>query len=273
MKMKRILATALTGAMALSMATTAFAAAGSVNRPLAETTESTFQVELEGMIYTPTIRVQVTESGSVYVNPSQSVIAGTMTKALDGVDNLEYSFEDQSVVSTPILIRSDTDKDLMVSATATATVPKTSGVTLVDKKTMTSITDKEIYLVVTGNASTSLGTAAELKGRQDTTDPANPVALPALDADNAIAGGTPGSTNKSAVALAAQADGKTFKGTAAEAATIDAAVQVKDSAGKITSVTPEYGVVMITGETAGKCNTWTESDIVNVSVALTFGLA
>ena len=30
---------------------------------------------------------------------------------------------------------------------------------------------------------------------------------------------------------------------------------------------------MITGETAGKCNTWTESDIVNVSVALTFGLA
>ena len=249
MKMKRIPATALTGAMALSMATTAFAAAGSVNRPLAETTESTFQVELEGMIYTPTIRVQVTESGSVYVNPSQSVIAGTMTKALDGVDNLEYSFEDQSVVSTPILIRSDTDKDLMVSATATATVPKTSGVTLVDKKTMTSITDKEIYLVVTGNASTSLGTAAELKGRQDTTDPANPVAL------------------------AAQADGKTFKGTAAEAATIDAAVQVKDSAGKITSVTPEYGVVMITGETAGKCNTWTESDIVNVSVALTFGLA
>lgn len=276
MKMKKILTTALAGAMALSLAAPAFAATttGTVSRPLAESSESTFQVELEGMIYTPTIRVQVTESGSVYVNPSASIVAGTMTKALDAKDNLEYSFKNQTVVSTPILIRSDTDKALMVSATATATVPKTSGVVLAGATTgLSTATDKKVCLLVTGNGGTGLGDAATLQGRQDTTG-GTAVNLPELDSDNAIAGGAPSSSNKEAAYLVADpAGGTSFKGTAAEAAKINAATQFTDSTGKVTSVTPQYGVVMISGETAGRCTTWAETDIVNVSVALTFGLA
>lgn len=272
MSFKKIVSGALAAAMVLSLSIPAFATAGTVSRPLAESTESTYQVELEGMIYTPTIRVQVTETGNVYVNPSASVVAGTMSKALDGADNLEYSFEDCQVISTPILIRSDTDQELMVSASATATVPKTSGIQLSDTKPGTSETEKKVALFVTGNSSTTLGDAATLKARQDTSDPSNPVDLPELDTDNALGGGTPGTTNKSAAYIVAQAN-NTYKGTAAEAATINAATQFKDASGKVTSVTPQYGVVMISGYTAPKCTTWAESDVVNVSVALTFGLA
>lgn len=273
MSFKKIVSGALAAAMVLSLSAPAFATAGTVSRPLAESTESTYQVELEGMIYTPTIRVQVSESGSVYVNPGKSVIAGKMAKALDGTTDLDYSFEELGVVSTPILIRSDTDSALMVSATATATVPKTSGVVLSGTKPGNTDTEKKVSLYVVGNGATGLGTAAELAGRQDTTDADNPVDLPALDGDNAIskAGAAASSSNKSSVLLSADEKG-VFKATASEAAYINEAAQFK-TGDKVTSVTPQYGVVMVAGDTAGACTTWTESDVVNVSVALTFGIA
>lgn len=265
MKMKKLACVALAGVMTAALAAPTFA---TTVKPIAETTESSFQVELEGMIYTPTIRVQVTESGSVYVNPTGSVVAGSMAKALDGTTNLDYSFEDLTVVSTPILIRSDTDKNLVVSATATANVPKTSGITLSSTKPTANETEKKVSLYVTGN-STALGTINELK-----TTPANgsTPASGGLSADNAI-GGTASASSDSARLLTAEADGKKAVGTASEAATIGAATQTKDAAGKVTSVVPQYGVVMIAGDVGGKATGWTESDIVNVSVALTFSIS
>lgn len=274
MKMKKLISGVMAGVMALALAVPAFATAGTVNRPLAESTESTFEVELEGLIYTPTIRVQVTDSGSVYVNPSESVVAGVLTKALDGTTDLDYSFEDLTVVSTPILIRSDTDKALTVSATATAKVPTTSGITLSATKPGSTETAKKVSLYVTGNGSTELGDAAALAGRQDTTDANNPVDLPALDADNAIAGAGAAASNNNttSVLLAEDATTHVWKATASEASSIAAADQFK-TGDKVTSVTPQYGVVMIAGDVAPKCNTWTENDVVNVTVALTFALA
>lgn len=252
MKLKKIVSGALASALALSLAVPAFAA-GTVDRPLAESAESSFEIELEGMIYTPTIRVQVSETGSVYVNPSESVVAGTVVKALDGKDNLDYSFDGQGVISTPIVIRSDTDKALTVSATATATVPTTSKIILTKTSTLTTKTDNSVYLTVTGSE-TPLGDAATIKTAKGITEASL---------------ATPGTNAK----LEPAADGKTAElATAIEVAKINKATQVTDpTTGKVTSVTPQYGVVAVTGTAAGK-STWTENDVVNVALVLTFGI-
>lgn len=160
-KMRKVLTTALAGAMALSLAAPAFADVTPV-RPLTETSESSFAVELEGMIYTPTIRVQVSDSGSVYVNPSKSAVAGTMTKALDGTIDLDYSFKGKTLISTPILIRSDTENALKVSATGTATVPTGSEVKLANAKATTASDGKVVFLQV-GGSTTALGDSDALK--------------------------------------------------------------------------------------------------------------
>lgn len=268
MNMKKIASVALAGAMALSLAVPAFAADPDPVKILAETSESEFQVELEGMIYTPVIRVQVTETGNVYVNPSKGTVAGTMTKALDGTGSLDYSFDSMGVVSTPILIRSDTDKALKVQAKATATVPKTSGITIkADKTAVTKDTDtKDVFLFVTGNP-TALGNSNDLATVTD-TDTNTVTAGLTKDKITSTASTT---ASKATAVLAPGSDGKTAEGTGTEVAKIDAADVRKDATGKIAQAIPQYGVVMIAGESAGAAK-WGESDIVNVSVALTFAI-
>lgn len=261
MKMKKVVSAALAGAMALSLSVTAFADDPTAVKIIPESTESEYQVDLEGMIYTPTIRVQVTDSGSVYVNPAQSVVAGTMVKALDGTENLNYSFSDMGVVSTPILIRSDTDKPLTVNATATATVSKDSKVVLTDATIGTNEMEKKVSLFVTGS-STALGNSAALK---DVTGADGKVTA-GLTEDK-LESTTATTTNK----LTVDAD----KNTAAtakpvEVASIDAATQTEEG-GKATKAVPQYGVVVVGGASAGKAK-WAETDIVNVSVALTFAI-
>lgn len=256
--MKKIAGAALASVMAMSLAVPAYAAPTPV-RPVAETTESQFQVELEGMIYTPTIRVQVAESGSVYVNPSKSVVAGTMTKALDGTIDLDYSFADQTLISTPILIRSDTENALKVSATATATVPKTSGIKLADVKAATAEEGKVVTLQLGG--SSDLGDSDALKTTTE-SDGTKTVGLDFTD----IAATTKGK-------LTAATDGKSAKlEAAAEIAHIGAATLNRDTAGKVTTAVPQYGAVVVTGAANDKASGWTESDVVNVSVALTFAI-
>lgn len=257
MKAKKVITTALAGVMALSLAAPAFA---TTIRVLPETTESEFQVELEGMIYTPTIRVQVTETGSVYVNPSESLVAGTLTKALDGTDNLDYSLDGYGFVSTPILIRSDTDKALKVSAKVTATVPKTSGVTLADTVGSTA-TDKLVKVGVAGS-SDALGDSSALK-----TTTSNGTTTVGLTEDKLSAASGTGATK----ITAAEGGKSAANASAVEVASINAATQTKDAAGKITNVVPQYGVVVVTGDSAAKAS-WTENDIVNVSVALSFAI-
>ena len=265
MSFKKIVSGALAAAMVLSVSATAFAAdtpaAPSPVKVLAETTESEYQVELEGMIYTPTIRVQVTQSGQVYVNPANSVISGTMSKALDGTENLDYSYGGESndtsytVASTPILIRSDTDKKLKVSATVNATVPKTSGVVLTDATVSSTGTDKQVKLTLAGT-STELGHSNAIK------------AAGGLKQANFTQAST-GTGEK----IAAATDGKSAANTkAVEVAVISAAtVNVDPTTKKATTAVPQYGAVVVNGSSA-KSAKWTENDIVNVSVSLTFAI-
>ena len=268
MKMKKITCAAVASAMALSMSVPALAAVTPV-KPLVETTESSFQVELEGMTYTPTIRVQVTESGSVYVNPSKSAVAGTMTKALDGTIDLDYSFAGQTLISTPILIRSDTANALTVSATATATVPKTSGVKLADAKATTADEGKVVTLQLGGNSADGLGDSDALK--TTTTPGANQG-----DPDTVTVG-----LDMTKVPLVTKAkltagtDGKSAKlETATPVATIGAATLNTDpTTKKVTTAVPQYGAIVVGGDANSKATGWTESDVVNVSLALTFAIA
>lgn len=282
MAMKKIVSGALAAMMALSISATAFAADPSPVKILGESTESSFSIDLEGMIYTPTIRVQVTQAGSVYVNPTGSAIEGTMTKALDGTVDLDYSFACTdngavvaSVASTPILVRSDTDKKLMVSATATATVPKSSGIELVAAKpTASEDAGKEVYLYVTGNAETPLGNSSALA-----TTPAseNTPAVPGLNKDKInLTSSTAASTSAAGVVKVDKVadDKKTATTTkAGKVALINAATQTKDATtGKVTQAVPQYGAVVVAGHVNTKNTDWKESDIVNVNVALTFGI-
>lgn len=261
MKMKKFACAALAGAMSLSLAAPAFASTPTPVKPIPETTESSFQVELEGMIYTPTIRVQVTESGSVYVNPSKSVVAGTMLKALDGTIDLDYSFAEQTLISTPILIRSDTESALKVSATATATVPKTSEIKLADAKATTADAGKVVTLQL-GGSGTALGNSDALK----TTTAQDGTKSGGLSMDGVAA--------VTKAKLVAGTDGKSAKlETATEVAVIEAATLNKDqTTGKVTTAVPQYGAVVVTGTANDKATNWKETDIVNVSLALTFAL-
>lgn len=283
MAMKKIISGALAAMMALSISATAFATDADPTptpvKPIAETTESSFQVELEGMIYTPTIRVQVTEAGNVYVNPTGSTIAGTMTKALDGTTNLDYSFAcatgsstktiKAGVASTPVLIRSDTDQKLDVYATATATVPKTSGITLVaaDPASATAADGKQVYLYVGGNKN-GLGDSSGLK---TVVDPDDNSVTPGLTETNAGLYGT-GAQKVDLDDIGT--DKKTASTTSSGKVTsIDAATQNKDAAGKVLTAVPQYGAVVVGGMVNPNATGWGESDVVNVSVALTFAIA
>ena len=74
--------------------------------------------------------------------------------------------------------------------------------------------------------------------------------------------------------LTAATDGKSAKLEAAtEVAAIGAATLNKDaSTGKVTTAVPQYGAVVVTGAANDKATNWKETDIINVSLALTFAL-
>lgn len=264
MKMRKLVSGAMATVMAMALAVPAFAASAPTPvKILPESTEASFEVELEGSVYVPTIRVQVTQTGNVYVNPSQSLVEGKLLKALDGTTDLEYSLagdstNNVSLVSTPILIRSDTDKALAVSAKATATVPTGSDITLVNAKPSTNIDEKQAYIYVSGSA-TSLGNSNEVKASKVTLD-------------NCLA-----SSPSTGCKLVPASGGKSATNTGDVVANIDAAtLGTPDSTGKVTTVTPEYGAVIVAGSVTAAnkvAEPWTEADIVNVTVALTFALA
>lgn len=262
MKMRKLVSGAMATVMAMSLAVPAFAAAPDPVKILPESTEASFEVELEGSVYVPTIRVQVTQTGNVYVNPSQSLVEGKLIKALDGTTDLEYSFAGDtsnsvSLVSTPILIRNDTDKKLAVTAKATATVPTGSDITLVNAKPGTTVTDKQAYLYVSGNA-TSLGNSNEVKTSKVTLD-------------NCLA-----SSPSTDCKLVPATGGKSATNTGDVVASIDAATHgTPDATGKVTTATPEYGAVIVAGSVTSPAKVatpWTENDIVNVTVALSFAI-
>lgn len=113
MKLKKLLSLALTGALALSMASTALAS------------KST---ELTGGYIAPTIDVSVPTNGSIGINPYAINYQ---------IPDTQVKIYNQQVVTEPLIMKNNSDMDLNVTAKALATLPTdsegtvTSGIKLV----------------------------------------------------------------------------------------------------------------------------------------------
>ena len=240
---KKICSAVLAGVMTLSLAVPAFAAGMTEDDPnrLAVTKATEFEIEMEGEVYTPVIRVQVASKGAkVYLNPSKGKIAGTVGGFKEGTTDVPvaYEFDGQGIASTPIIIRSDSDNGLTVNANVTVTAPKT--VTLQDTTIPTTgVTTKQAFVQAAGTtALTDKSSVAKL-----TMDSFTKITL--------AKGGVITASGKSQAV--------------ASVATIAAA---KQSDGKII---PQYGAVMLCGTCtkAGDVQ-WTEDDALTATVVLTF---
>lgn len=249
---KKFLSILMAAAMAMSMAVPAFAASSYMQADddehrIKENEETSFTIEMAGAVYSPVLRVQV-QSGDqqVYVNPSKCTVQGKYetfytSDGLEAATDFNYKFEGQSVISTPIVIRSDSDTALTVNASVTPVFAK--GVTpvaeadlsdggkyLAEDASASVKATKAVFLTVKGTAAnltdeSLIATALTKGGDAAVTDPKNPT------------------TFKTVCALAAANDDG--------------------------DVTPQYGAVVVTG----LCNPnadWTENDTVGATVVLTF---
>ncbi len=279
MKTKKMLSLALSSAMALSMSAPAFAAgpsstASRTTNILEEAEASAFEVALDGSVFVPTIRVQVSDTGSLYVNPSKGAIKGKITGVLatasDPAD-LSYQFEGLGVASTPVLIRSDTDADLAVSATVTATTGRRANMTISATAPTNTETAKKVYMYVTGSElgaydPTASGGSA-FKGSMDETgfsEPGGNNVTAGEDYAIIAASGTAVTASKVCEITAATFEDK-----------LDADGNAYGSSdtpdGVMDTVVPTYAAIMIQGDaTAKPTEAWTESDTVSATVALTF---
>lgn len=252
MKIKKLISTALAGAIALSLAAPAFAAAERIE----ESQASSYEIELSGMIYTPTIRVLVTPGESLYVNPTGGAVAGTIEDGLYEGANLpfEYGTRNDTILSSPILIRSDTETQIDIYATATATVPEGSGLTLVDESDDISGTAKQAYLTIGGSMDLE---TAELT-------------------ENGITNDSLSSKSKGALKLptgGSDPDGKTAElTTATKVAQIAAAdYSASDDEDGATNKST-YGIVVVAGGVNTDAVGWSEEDVVDITLILTFSL-
>lgn len=252
---KKLLSLAMASALALSLAAPAFAAAGSVtaDNMLAAKTEKQFEVEMEGMVYVPTLRLQVlTTSQKLYVNPSKNPVSGTIEGFLEGDAKLKYKFEQKSLISTPIMIRSDTDNKLNVAAKVTVT-PVSSVTLAADDSAVSGIANK-----TDGTQKTTKAVAIGVKGTND-------LGAKAAAADLKVANFTMPATGGNVAT-----DTKTV--TVEKACHIGKAVTEYDpDTGEATSVTPQYGGIILVGSANEKAD-WTDSDTISASVILTFSV-
>lgn len=184
MKHKKLLSTVLAIALAFSLAAPVFAAGG--YSQIEESSRTEYEVDLDGQLYAPVVRVVVTYVGSkLYVNPTKSLIVGKFTDAAKGSTDDDSTNKDvfytlnkvtpedtsdptkerkaRSIMSTPILIRSDTEMALNVYATATAKVPEASGISFVPDATDSDagVTGKAASLELGGSKSIAATTAAD----------------------------------------------------------------------------------------------------------------
>lgn len=246
MKFKRIVSTALACAATLSLSAPAFAVDPNPNvvtedNRLSVSKATEFEIEMEGMVYTPVIRVQVLSKGAkMYINPNKGAIEGTATAFAQGEQDITYSLTGLGVASSPILIRSDSDGGLSVNMSATLTAP--SGVKFVGAAS-TSTTDKELYVSMTGTD----GTAT------DNTKVGDYTTAKALNDDKFSI------TNKKPSEGLVGTDGTA---SANEVCKIAPAKQADGT------IVPQYGAVMLTGS-CSKAK-WTAEDAVSANVVLSF---
>lgn len=257
MKFKKLGSVILAGVMTLSLSVPAFAA-GSTGKwdanaedRLAVSRATEFEVEMEGTVYTPVIRVQVASKGAkLYLNTNKGDITGTVEGFSEGTTAtaIGYKFQGLGVASTPIVIRSDSDDAIAVNARVTVTHP--TGVEIAAASASSTTDKKSVYIQVAGTTntgSTSITNAASVASMTE----ANFVTVSASN------GGVVTESNTAGTATA----------NAQNVATIAAA---KMDDGKIT---PQYGAVMLTGSCSkptAAVGSWSEDDALSATVILTF---
>lgn len=269
MKHKKLLSTVLAIALAFSLAAPVFAT-GDYSQ-IEESSRTEYEVDLDGQLYAPVVRVVVTYAGSkLYVNPTKSLIVGKFTDAAKGSTDDNNTNKDvfytlnkvtpedtsdptverkaRSIMSTPILIRSDTEMALNVYATATAKVPESSGINFVaDATASTGVTGKAASLELGGSKSVAATTAADkdagFKDSHYVFHKAFPVTASGTDP---------------------------VKETKIEAPVVVASISAVDPTYKESN----FAIVQARGD-LNPSNTvvWTDNDTIDMTVVLTFSLA
>lgn len=244
MKLKKIVSVVLATVMALALAVPAFASGGIGDARLAVSKATEYEVEMEGEVYTPVLRLQVSTKGAkVYVNPSKGDISGEITGFSEGSTPVPigYKFTGKGVASTPIIIRSDSDTGLTVNATVTLTMPKT--VTIASAAPTKETTTKQVYVQVAGTDPDKVKEKGTVAALDD-------------DSFSAISDSKGGVIKEAGKAQSVQA-----------VTTVAAALQSDG-----TTVKPQYAGVMLTGSCTPSSSTiqWTEDDAVSATIVLTF---
>ena len=254
-KLKKLLAMTLAMVMALALSVPAFAA-----DPVEESQQTSYEVYLDGAFYAPIIRVQVADTGLVYVNPAKGIVAGEIEGFLDGTSNLKYQIGGQkSLVSTPIAVRSDTAMDMSIQVTAVA---NSETITFINSGTPAT-DEKEATLKLYGNyTAPSAGPLPTGSKSADDLDPDNGGITDTMFATISNGNFKVDDTNDH---LATVKDVK---------AGFVAAADVTETNGEITKVEPQYGFVGVEGTISAldpeEDIAWTEEDVVSVSFTLTF---
>lgn len=287
MKLRKILSLSLAAATALSIGTVAFAAAplgAESDRTAAGTvvgginpTAPTMDVPMTGAVYNPVIRVQVFSEDRIYLNPTGGAIQATLSTGARGdalpilpadPDNastprsLTYKIEGKQLASSPIIIRSDTNSDVVVNATVT--VSRSPSVTWQEGTTITDNSGKAACLAITKTTSKS---AAELREIMYTDDNIYAV-TPLGDTDflNYNTGTVPIKADAVAEGNARPTQAQTINGVA----TLSAAEWTGE--GAEATVAPQYAAITLVGDLSDNPEGgWNpQTDTIRTVIVLTF---
>ena len=248
-KFKKFLTLALAIVMTMSLGAPAFADDGPVAKAaITEAKEWGEQTtEIPGSFYTPTLQIQVSETGKLYVNPTKMLVTGVIKDFLDGTANLSYSFENQEIISTPIVVRNDsTDVAVKIAVTQAWASAANDDIVFKDTITASNPTEKEVLLKVAGNGTTPL----------DVTSVGSDPEKMTFD-QTKIIGGT---------ALKAKDNGTW--------ANLETTATVggcgKATGGDNDSITPSYGFVVVTGDLTETVAGWSKDDAVNITLVMSY---
>lgn len=177
MNMKKLIASTMACALAISLAAPAFAADTTVDAPGEDGTYSA-KTEVAGTTEAPTISITVPQSGAVVVNPYKMEVSVEQVK-----------FTDQ-IISAPQYITNGSNVPISVSATVTGTVSDNSGIVFATSTLKGNETTKSIFMYL------------EIAKTTAATTPPTWAAAYDAKADNlAVVVGSKGTTKKDMVVM------------------------------------------------------------------------
>lgn len=241
MKFKRVLSTALAGALALSLAVPAFAE----------------ETVISGTYEEQEIAVTVPDAGDAIINPyglDIELVAAKPEKpeSSDGAGDGEeavpaVSISGQQIVTKPLTVSNQSGMDLNVSANVVITIPETSGLKLSATSTKganPALTTKSAYMLF---QMTTASTITQDSTEDDIATVAAAWTAPTAkgEKDIVVVAGTKGASSANMVKLTKATDGKAVDGGVA--------------------------LFRLTGDcVASPTIPWNESDTFEVTVAFTF---